>query len=47
MKELRTAIVYSLEISMNQQEADFKRAVDNVDNTTISCQNPAAAKAMM
>lgn len=47
MNALRAAIVYSLEIEMDQKEADFKRAVDSIDSTTIPGQKPATAKALV
>ncbi len=47
MNSLRAAIVYSLEIEMNQKETDFKKAVDSIDSITIPGQNSATAKALM
>jgi len=47
MNALRAAIVYSLEIEMKQKEADFKRAVGNIDSSAIPGQIPTTAKALM
>jgi len=44
MNAFRAAIVCSLEIEMKQREADFKRAVDNIDSSAIPGANSNSSK---